>query len=193
MTKEFFIFADFDGPFAHITTWQNDTKIGQEMGDIRDLDLYALNFLDRICRNLSDDIVVHFISISSWKHQFNTEENIVKIKEWANIKKLDLDLYKETPVGRFTEREPWLRLRVIKELLEKHHAEDYLILDDEFLGEYEREHRGHCISADSRSGYDQEGWEKIRGRIESWGLKEEVEKFRKERDEAYMKLLAASI
>jgi len=193
MSKEFFIFADFDGPLAHITTWQNDTKMGQELSEIRDLNLYELNYLDRICRNLADDVVVHFISISTWKHQFNEEEIIAKVKEWANIKKMDLELYKDTPVGRFTEREPWLRLRVIKEQLEKHPVEDYIILDDEFYGEYEREHPGHCIPADQRSGYDQEGWEKIRGRIESWGLKEEVIKFRKERDEAYMKLLAASI
>lgn len=193
MAREFFIFADFDGPLAHITTWRNDTKIGQEMGMLRDLNLYELNYLDRICRNLADDVVVHFISISSWKFQFNTEENIAKVKEWANIKRMDLELYKDTPVGRFSEREPWVRFRVIKEQLEKHPAEDYIILDDEFYGEYEREHRGHCIPADQRSGYDQEGWEKIRGRIESWGLKEEVVKERKERDEAYMTLLAASI
>ena len=193
MAKEFFIFADFDGPLAHVTTWRNDTKIGQEMGELRDLNLYELNYLDRACRNLADDVIVHFISISSWKFQFNKEESIAKVKEWANIKKLDLDLYKDTPVGRFTEREPWLRLRIIKEMLEKHPVEDYIILDDEFLTEYEKEHRGHCYPADNRSGYNYQDWEKIVGRIESWGLKEEVVKERKDRDEAYMKLLAASI
>lgn len=191
--REFFIFADFDGPLAHITTWQNDTKMGKELSDVRDLNLYELNYIDRICRNLSDDIVVHFISISSWSFQFNKAETIEKVKEWAGIKRLDLDLYSETIPARFSERELWKRLRTIKDFVDRRKPEDYIILDDEFLMQYESEHKGHCILADSRSGYNQEGWEKVRQRIESWGLKEEVIKNRKERDEAFSLLLGSSI
>lgn len=192
MKKKLFIFADFDGVFANICTWGNDTQMAKKYPSIKDLDMNKINFVDKICRRLDKNVTVFFVSISSWKEHFN--EHLKEVKKLAGIKRMKLLVDEEAPKRRLTEHEPWIRLKLIKYYLDKYSPDDYIILDDEFVRQYTTEkHVGHLITTDQYDGLNYNTLVLLRHKIEQMGLQKEIMEQEKQRQELIAFLAGSAV
>lgn len=112
--KTYIIFFDHDGVFAQWDTWSNTTFLKDSNNDVRDLDIYKLNRLDKLMRRIHSDYKVLGISISSWKYVFEEQENINWLVNAANLQRINLT-YVDIP-KHLSYREPGIRIDVIKNL-----------------------------------------------------------------------------
>ena len=181
--KTYLIFFDNDGVTATCSTWRNDTFLNDKMKEIRDLDIYKWNRLDKIMRHLSDECKVYAICISSWKSAFYKKVNINKLTKYAGLKKIEIIPFK---VGKmFSRREPWERIDVIKKSLELYKPDDYIIIDDEFYSTFIDEGFHNVIKTDTYNGLLYQDYLDIDKIVDTW---ECSEKYRKENVSYYPKL-----
>lgn len=190
--KKLFIFSDFDGVFASFATWGNSTEIAKKHFEIKDLDMNRLNFVDRICRRLDKNTEVWFISISSWKEQYN--QHLKEVKKLAGIKRMKLICDENAPVRRFSEREPWCRLNLIKYYLDAYSPENFIILDDEFQYEYKNHgYEEQLIVTDQYDGLTYNTMKELQKKIEACGLSKEVIDAEKHRQEVISMLAGCAV
>ena len=169
----FIIFTDFDGVFARVSTWGNDTyfrsrceKVG--CSSLADLDIYALNRLDRLCRILEKGDKVWLVSTSCWKYVFLKSKNRRFITKWAGLKKIEIVHKNRKSFDRISSYEPYARLKLIKWYLDKYKPTDYVVFDDQYADVLKREFGEHFYHTDQANGISFDDYVKFRGVVQAW-------------------------
>ena len=173
-SRLFIVFTDFDGVMARVQTWGNDTlfagacaKIG--CPEMRDLDIYALNRLDRLCRGLGKDDAVWLVSTSMWKRVFMAAKNRKFITKWAGLKKMEIVHKNRKSFDRFTPCEPYTRIRLIQWYLKKYSPDGFVIFDDNYEYDLRKAFgREHFIHTDKANGLTFDDYVAFRGIVSSW-------------------------
>ena len=189
--KTYLIFFDNDGVTATCSTWRNDTFLNDKMKEIRDLDIYKWNRLDKIMRHLSDECKVYAICTSSWKSAFYKKVNINKLTKYANLQKIEIVPFE---VGkRFSRREPGERIEVIHKALELYKPDDYIIIDDEFYPAFIDEGFHNVIKTDTYDGLLYQNYLYIDKIVDTWECSEKYRKEKKDYEETLDLLLSVAI
>lgn len=191
--KNYVIFFDNDGVFAHTATWNNTTCLRQyDFVDYMScLDIYKFNKLDKMMQNISDEYNVYGVCISTWKSVFDNEKNVKLLTERANLKKIQIYPINKPP--RFSYREPWERLELIDKGLEELKPEDYIILEDEFANDMRNKGHKHVIETDQYDGLLHKHFLEIDKIIQTWQVKPEYKKKVEEYNKALDTLLSCII
>ena len=187
--KNYIIFFDNDGVTSSWSTWGNDINLFEDKR-LKDIDIYRWNYLDRVCRQLKEDVTVYAVCISSWCDVFESEKNRNDFTKVANLKKIQI-LYDEDCI--FKGREPQRRINMIKKYLSKYNAIDYIIFDDEFSDYYKRAKLKNHIITDAYDGIRYEDLWEVRRNIESWGLNEKSIQARQMYEETLHRLIGCSV
>lgn len=154
----FIIFTDFDGVIARISTWGNDTKFatacaGVGVPEMRDLDIYALNRLDRMCRAaLGENDELWLVSTSMWKRVFDVAKNRKFIADWAGLKKMKIVHKNRKSFDRFSRWEPQTRVQLILWYLSKYKPDGYVVFDDQYENALRDQFHKHFILCDRMDG-----------------------------------------
>lgn len=152
----FIIFSDFDGVVARVNTWGNDTLFRQKCGkhgrlQMGDLDIFALNRLDRSFRPLKN-MDVWLVSTSMWKHVFNDAKDRAFIAKWAGMQKIKIVKKNRKSFDRINRWEPYTRIKLIKWYLQKYKPISYIVLDDQYESVMKEEFGVHFMHTDQADG-----------------------------------------
>lgn len=187
----FIIFTDFDGVEARVQTWGNDTKFASaclKIGcpEMRDLDIYAFNSLDRLCRLLGENDKVWLVSTSIWKRVFDTAKNRHFISKWAGLKKIEIVHKNRKSFDRFSPSEPFTRVKLINWYLSKYHPDGYVVFDDNYEATLRSQYHKHFIRTDRADGLTYDHLYRFRSILGTW-MSPDVSK---QRENAFQTLLA---
>lgn len=163
----FIIFTDFDGVFARVQTWGNDSLFRTKCAKIGciamgDLDIYALNRIDRLFRPLKN-MDVWLVSTSTWKRVFDKAKNRAFIEKWAGLKKIKIVKKNRKSFDRINRWEPYTRISLIKYYLKKYKPFSYLVLDDQYEAAMKNEFGEHFLHTNEANGLSFDDYIKIRG------------------------------
>ena len=169
----FIIFTDFDGVFARVSTWGNDTLFRNKckrfgLPELGDLDIYALNRLDRLCRGLDKTDKIWLVSTSTWKRVFNRHKTRRFITKWAGLKKIQIVHKNRKSFDRMSPHEPYTRIKLIRWYLDKYKPTDYVVFDDQYESILTLEFSNHYHHTDQADGISFDDYVKFRGVVSGW-------------------------
>lgn len=167
----FIIFTDFDGVFARVQTWGNDSLFRTKCAKIGciamgDLDIYALNRIDRLFRPLKN-MDVWLVSTSTWKQVFDKAKNRAFIEKWAGMKKIKIVKKNRHSLDRINRWEPYTRISLIKYYLKKYKPTGYLVLDDQYESAMRDEFGEHFMHTNECNGLSFDDYVAIRSLVSS--------------------------
>lgn len=189
--KNYIIFFDNDGVTSNWSTWGNDSYLASLNKDIKDIDIYKWNHIDKMMQRIDKDYDVIAICMSTWKNVFYDEQNRNDFVKYANLKRIRIEPIEIAP--RFSFHEPQERLDVIKAGIEKFQPEDYIILEDEFGDAIEAEGYHNVIKTDMLDGFCYRHFLEMGKIVDTWNLSDEYKKNKETYEKALSTLLSCSI